>query len=238
MQNERCDHAISGKEKKKWNRPRFSTEWNPSSIEIALDLLRSSKNNDVKTIRGLVRNLNWNSKDSTSSVAIVLRLDRARLTVRPRIEIRGPCVCARLNRSSVLEIVFTFICELDKGKSTSVAHKTKVKVDQSNRARLVDTTVLTVVHSNTVLGCCSVIVYDCLVVLGLCWTCSFDQKPQMKSADRTLMDDSRNIVLKNVYFLTGAKMAQLFSTLPWCKRSWVRFPDLAFLFRFLSFPCS
>ena len=27
---------------------------------------------------------------------------------------------------SVLEIVFTFICELDKGKSTSVAHKTKV----------------------------------------------------------------------------------------------------------------
>ena len=71
------------KSKLDWNRSRF----------VEVDKKSSSKINDVKTIRGLVRNLNWNSKDSTSSVAIVLRLDRARLTVRARFQIRGPCVC-------------------------------------------------------------------------------------------------------------------------------------------------
>ena len=39
-------------------------------------------------------------------------------------------------------------------------------------------------------------------------------------------------------FVQGGRMAQSVSARPWCKRSWVRFPDLASLFRLLSFPCS
>ena len=39
-------------------------------------------------------------------------------------------------------------------------------------------------------------------------------------------------------WVRGARMAQSVSARPWCKRSWVRFSDLASLFRLLSFPCS
>ena len=56
---------------------------------------------------------------SASLWPIVYSLDRAQLEVRTCFQIRGNCALClrtRLNWSSVLEIVFTFICELDEGK--------------------------------------------------------------------------------------------------------------------------